>query len=259
MTLRSSTAMNVSRTRHGLRLSQHGVVISELRTTAGPTHSVFDVLAAAVGVLRPAGRVGMLGFAGGGMMAPLAALGRAEIIEAVDLDRAAYELFQTHCPQWISRVRWHHADAVAWLRQQPRKFDLLLEDLSIPHAGDVIKPEVSWHPLPALIRQRLRPDGIAMFNLLPPLDRAFAAALQPLADQFEAVRIIHLDDFENRILIAGRALPSARELGDQLRRALRQLRSRQAERIQVRAHSSASKPSLAKSAGAEKAGRVGGR
>lgn len=233
-TLRSSAAMNITRTRHGLRLSQHGVVISELRTTAGPTHSVFDVLAATVAGLSHAGRVGMLGFAGGGMMAPLAALGKITPLEAVDLDRKAYQIFRTHCPQWISQVHWHHADAVAWLRQQPRKFDLLLDDLSIPHAGDVIKPEVSWSTLPALIRQRLRPDGIAVFNLLPPPGRSFTASATGLAGQFATAHIIHLDDFENRILIAGRALPSARELGTHLRRALRQLRSRQAGRIRVR-------------------------
>ena len=61
--------MDITATRHGLRLSQHGVVISEMRTAAGPTHSVFDVLAALVPLLAPRGRVGVLGFAGGGMMA----------------------------------------------------------------------------------------------------------------------------------------------------------------------------------------------
>ena len=59
--------MDITSTKHGLRLSQHGVVISEMRATPGPTHSVFDVLAALVAVLMPAGRIGVLGFAGGGM------------------------------------------------------------------------------------------------------------------------------------------------------------------------------------------------
>ena len=38
--------MNITKTEHGLRMSQHGVVITELRTSPGPTHSVADVLAA---------------------------------------------------------------------------------------------------------------------------------------------------------------------------------------------------------------------
>ena len=54
--------MDITHTEHGLRLSQHGVVISELRTSSGPTHSVADVLAGLISVLRPEGRVGVLGF-----------------------------------------------------------------------------------------------------------------------------------------------------------------------------------------------------
>ena len=89
--------MDISSTRHGLRLSQHGVVISELRATPGPTHSVFDVLAALVAVLKPAGRVGVLGFAGGSMMAPLRCLGVESEIHSVDLERTGYDLFRRHC------------------------------------------------------------------------------------------------------------------------------------------------------------------
>ena len=97
--------MDITQTEHGLRLSQHGVVISELRTSSGPTHSVADVLAGLISALRPDGRVGVLGFAGGGMQAPLCALGVETTIETVDLDRSAYELFCEHCPEWISRVK----------------------------------------------------------------------------------------------------------------------------------------------------------
>jgi len=81
----------ITPTKHGLRLSQHGVVISELRTSPGPTHSVFDVLAATIAVLAPKNRIGVLGFAGGGMMSPLRGLGVEAAIDSVDLDRAGYD------------------------------------------------------------------------------------------------------------------------------------------------------------------------
>lgn len=84
----------ITRTRNGLRLSQHGVVISELRTSPGPTHSVFDVLASIISVFAPQNRIGVLGFAGGGMMAPLRALGVRAVIDSVDLDRTGYDLFK---------------------------------------------------------------------------------------------------------------------------------------------------------------------
>ncbi len=225
--------MNITPTKHGLRLSQHGVVISELRATPGPTHSVFDVLAALVAVLRPAGRTGVLGFAGGGMMAPLRSLGVASPIYSVDLDRAGYDLFRRHCHKWAGRVSWRQADAVAWLRQQPPDFGLLLEDLSVPEDGDVVKPSVSWSVLPGLIRHRLRPEGIAVFNLLPPRVQ-WKSELERMASWFGMARLISLDEFENRILVAGDDLPSARALGRMLRQALHRLRSRQAGRIHLR-------------------------
>ncbi|HTH47875.1 MAG TPA: hypothetical protein VMB21_10220 [Candidatus Limnocylindria bacterium] len=226
--------MDILVTKNGLRLSQHGVVISELRTTPGPTDSIFDVLSALISVLRPAGRLGVLGFAGGGMMAPLRQLGVATAVHSVDLDRPAYELFCQHCPGWRDQVEWHEADAVAWLRSQRSKFDLLMDDLSVPYEGDVIKPVVSWRILPGLIRRRLRPGGIAVFNLLKPAGGNWNPELCQIADEFGTAHLIHPEEFENRILVAGDTLPSARVLGATLRQALRALRSRQAGRIRVR-------------------------
>ncbi len=227
--------MDITTTRHGLRLSQHGVVISEMRTSAGPTHSVFDVLAALILVLAPSGRVGVLGFAGGGMMAPLAALGVDRGIDSVDLDQESHALFCRHCPAWAGRVAWEHADAEAWLRRQPSDFSLLMDDLSVPCDGDVTKPAISWEVLPGAMRSRLRTGGITVANLLPPSGGPWEPALSKMARGSGTARIIHLDDFVNRILVAGDDLPSARWIGSGLRVGLRRIGSRQAGRIHVRA------------------------
>lgn len=226
--------MKITPTRHGLRLSQHGVVISELRTSPGPTHSVFDVLAALIAVLKPVSRIGVLGFAGGGMLAPLRALGVESAIDSVDLDRTGYHLFRRHCPTWASGVNWQQADAVAWLRQQAPDFGLLLDDLSVPFEGDVFKPEVSWTVLPQLIRRRLRPGGFGIFNLMPSPHGHWNRELAQLSAGFGTARLVELDEFENRILVAGETLPTARTLGAALRDALGKLRSRQSGRLQVR-------------------------
>ena len=226
--------MDITPTKHGLRLSQHGVVISELRTSTGPTDSVFDLLAALIAVLSPAGRVGVLGFAGGGMMAPLRGLGVETVIDSVDLDRAGYDLFGQHCQECARQVNWEQADAVDWLRRQTADFNLLVDDLSVPRDGDVFKPDISWSVLPELIRARLRPDGFAVFNLMLSPGDSWREALPKVTRHFKAARLVHLEEFENRILLAGNKLPTARALGVSLRRELRRLRSRQASRIQVR-------------------------
>ncbi len=229
-----SRVTTITPTKHGLRLSQHGVVISELRTSPGPTHSVFDVLAATISVLAPKDRIGVLGFAGGGMMSPLRGLGVEAVIDSVDLDRAGYDLFRQHCPQWASSLNWEQSDAVAWLREQPRNFGLLMDDLSVPQNGDVFKPAVSWDVLPKLMRSRLRSGGFGVFNLLPAPSGTWNSDLTRIVNVFKTARIIDLNDFENHILITGETLPTARELGSQLRQSLQHLRSRQAGRIQVR-------------------------
>lgn len=226
--------MKIIRTRRGLRLSQHGVVISELRTSPGPTHSVFDVLAALIHILAPAGRVGVLGFAGGGMMAPLRKLGVESVVHSVDLDRSGYALFCRFCPGWAGQVVWSHSDAVDWLQGQPRDFGLLVEDLSIPEDGDVVKPAVSWSVLPPLIRSRLRRGGVAVSNLMLPPSGRWEPDLTRLAGQHAEARVIQFDEFENRVLVAGSNLPTAQALGRQLRKALRGLRSRQASRVCVK-------------------------
>ena len=226
--------MDITKTKHGLRMSQHGIVISELRTSAGPTHSVADVLAGLISVLRPEGRIGVLGFAGGGMQAPLCALGVETKVDAVDLDRMGYDLFRWHCPEWARRVKWKKADAVKWLRTQPADFDLLVEDLSVPGDGDVFKPSITWDVLPPLIRDRLAPGGVAVFNLMPPPGGVWLRELERMARMFGTARLVSFDDFTNRILIAGESIPPVRELGTMLRLALRHIRSKQAVRIHLR-------------------------
>lgn len=226
--------MEIIKTDHGLRMSQHGVVISELRTSPGPTHSVADVLAAIIKVLKPEGRIGVLGFAGGGMQAPLCALGVKAVVHAVDLDRMGWDLFRWHCPKWVRRVRWKKADAVKWLRAQPANFDLLVEDLSVPDEGDVFKPSITWDVLPPIMRDRLGRGGVAVFNLMPPASGIWLNEVRRIASLFGTARIVSFDDFTNRILIAGECVPPVRELGAMLRTELGGIHSSQAARIHLR-------------------------
>lgn len=230
----NSRQMEIKPTRLGLRLIEHGVVISELRTSPGPTHSVFDVLAALASLRQPQGRIGVLGFAGGGMMAVLRALGVDTTIEAVDLDRTGYDLFIRHCQEWSGPLKWHHGDAVTWLRRQRPTFGMLIEDLSVPTEGDVIKPDVSWTVLPELIRSRLQPCGTAVFNLMLPRSGRWNPDLRRIRGMFSEACIVDFEEFENRILIAGDELPTARELRQTLRSELRRIGSRQTDRVRIR-------------------------
>lgn len=225
--------MEIRKTRRGVRLIQHGVVVSELRVTPGPTHSVFDGLAGLVSLFAPGGPVGLLGFAGGGMMAPLRALSYPGVIATVDLDRAAFEVFRAHCPAWQAHVNWTQGDAAAWLQAQRRPFGVLVDDLSIPVAGEVIKPDFCWTTLPELMRRRLKGGGVAVVNLLPGPGNRWPREYSKRWQMFAETREVRFAAYENRVVVAGANLPSAGELGQKLRRELERLGSSQARQVSV--------------------------
>jgi hypothetical protein len=221
-------------TARGARLSQHGVVLSEVLRRPGPTHSVADVLAASMDCLAPGPRCAVLGFAGGGLLAPLRALGNPAVVESVDLDPRGYRLFRQLCGSWAGQVRFARADALHWLGSRARRYDVVVDDLSVAAAGDVIKPDISWVELPGLIRNRLAPGGVAVLNWLPPTHASWRAATRTVRAFYPQVAVVLLEDFENRILLAAGQLPAPRQLSAALRGALRRLGSRLEGRFAVR-------------------------
>ena len=230
--------MKIVRTRHGIRLVQQGLVLSEIRTTPGPTDSLFDVLAATIAALAPGPDALLLGFAGGGLVAPLRAMGFGHPLEAVDLSLEGEALFRAHSGPWVGEVSVHEDEASRWLRARRRPFDLILEDLSVETPGDVTKPNVSLGVLPALMKQKVQPRGVVVTNVLPVPGIAWRDLLATLARPWRVrgarTQVIHLDDYENRVLLCGR-LPTARTTSATLRRHLRALGSDQTNGLSVRA------------------------
>lgn len=217
----------------GLRLKQHGVVLSEMRSQPGPTQSVFDVLATLAHILRPRAPVALLGFAGGSIMAPLRTLSSTTPVAAVDLDRSGYDLFQQQASTWAGDIQWQQTDAFDWLQHQRRRWPVIIDDLSVVLRRRVVKPDACYDTLPRLLRSKLDRHGVALCNLLRPTGMNWTEGLARFTQVFPAVRLIHLQEFENRILVAGRTLPPAGALGTEVRRTLRSLKSRQASRLRV--------------------------
>ena len=224
----------VETTRRGYRLNQNGSVLSEVLAAPGATNSVFDFLAAASVVYAGAGEVALLGFAGGGMIAPLRASGAATVVHGVDLDAAGYELFRRVSESWCGSVSFALENAVTWLERQEARFGVIIEDLSVPTEDDVVKPDVSLGVLPPLIREKLRPGGVVVTNMLKPRGTKWEDFMPAFAGGHRQALVIHLREFENRIMIAGDFDHSARLLSIRLRRVLRAIGSDQAEQFSVR-------------------------
>jgi hypothetical protein len=223
----------VVRTRRGARVEQAGVILSEVLARPGPTHTLFDILAACVAALTPGPRVAVLGFASGGVVAPLRAMGHGHPLEAVDLSRDGEPLFRELSGGWCGTVRLHQADAAAWLRRPRRPFDAILEDLSATIGGEETKPPVSLATLPPLLRARLAVGGVAVVNVLPVPGRPWSRLLPHLARPFARARVVRLERWENRVLLLGDALPSARSCALRIRAALRAVGSREARAFSV--------------------------
>ena len=225
----------VQQTRRGARLVQNGSVLSEVLAKPGATDSVFDVLAAAIQIFSPGDRVGILGFAAGGLIAPLRAMGGDHNLSGVDLDRAGYELFCELSGAWQGDVQFVQTDAVKWLQAQRGKFDLLLEDLSVGRDGDVFKPDVSIDTLPQLIQSILKPGGVAVFNLLPADDRTWAEMTAKVCAPFGFGVQVLFENYHNRVVVLGnKALPATHEASQLLREPLAAIGSEMATDISVR-------------------------
>ena len=217
--------MKIVRTRRGARIVADDVVLSEILAKPGPTHSLFDLLAAGVTTLSPGPRFAMLGFAGGGMVAPLRALGCDFAVHAVDLDVGAEALFRELSDGWAGDVRLDEADADQWLARRRKKYDVIVEDLSVPSPAGTVKPYVSFDLLPQRIRMRLQPEGVVIINLLPLPGTEWDAIYARVSSPYQRAVVVHLDEYENRVLIAGDAIPDAREVGQRLRAELRSIGS----------------------------------
>ncbi len=227
--------IEIVRTRRGARLVQDDAVLSEILARPGPSHGVFDVLAAAIAAFASGPRCLILGFAGGGVIAPLRAMGYLHPIDAVDRSPSGQEVFLELSSEWAGEVRLHRAEAAAWLRRHRRRWDVILEDLSVPSPDGVVKPAISHDPLPGLIRRRLAPGGVAITNLLPRPGFSWAQLAGPVARAHAHALLVILRDYENRILLAGQGLLSAWHASRRLRGALRLAGSRIVGSVQVTA------------------------
>ena len=225
--------MRVIRTSYGARVVDGQSFLSKVLNAPGPTDEVFDVLAAAIAE-APTGPVAVLGFAGGGMIAPLRALGDHRPLDAVDLDVSAESLFRELCGAWCGTVRVHRGEAAGWLGRQRTRFAAIADDLSTEGADGATKPRASLEALPAKIAARLRHGGWAVVNTLPVDGVTWVDLIRCVRGNHADVRVVHLSDHENRVVIAARRLPGARALSDRLRARLAAIDSSQARKIGVR-------------------------
>ena len=151
----------------------------------------------------------MLGLGGGSVARIARALAPEAEIVGVELDRDVIRLARQHFDLDTLGLKIEIADARKWLeKHDPRgsqartgtdRFDAILEDVFVGEGDDVHKPD--WIPDPAhrIAKALLAPGGILVSNTLDEKARI----TKVMRAQFASVVSIEVEDYDNRVLVAG--------------------------------------------------------
>jgi len=196
--------------RGGLELRVDGTLASFQRPGDALTGPVWWALAAPVLLLpsRRPRRVLLLGLAAGSVARALRALDGAAELVGVDYDADVVAAAREHFGLGDLRVDVVVDDALAFLRRERRRFDMVVEDLFVGPSRSVRKPDWLLGEGYRLVARRLAPGGVFTSNTIHEMPAVARAA------RVFGGRVVSLDvaGHWNRIVVAGERVPPPRAL-----------------------------------------------
>ncbi|MBW1884159.1 MAG: hypothetical protein JRJ58_11555 [Deltaproteobacteria bacterium] len=194
----------------GLALRVEGTFASWYQPGSAVTGSVWDAIAAPLLAL-PARRrreILILGVAGGSAARVVRAIAPDAHIVGVELFQDVIDAAREHFDLDSLKLEMVIADALDFLREDERRFDLILEDVFVGVGRSVHKP--GWLPSPGheLAKARLARGGLLVSNTLDEASEVMAS----MRALFPGVLQIEIEDYENTIIVGGPAGLSASEL-----------------------------------------------
>lgn len=208
--MNASSRVEVRQGSGGLELRVDGTLASVVGASASETGPVWAALATPLLALAPERRrrALILGLGAGATARLLRALEPQLEITGVELDADVLAAARTHFGLDALGVETVHADALVYLRRERRRFDLVIEDLFVGPNRDIHKPAGLWDGGYRDAIARVAAGGVLAANTIhegPRARRALAAGLPvPLS--------VGVRRYYNRILVAGRAAPTVREM-----------------------------------------------
>ena len=201
--------------RRGRALRIDGTFASWYEPGLPITGSVWDALGAPLLLLPPARRqrVLILGLGGGSVARVVRALAPRAKIVGVEMNGAVLRAARKHLDLDALGIEVVKADARDYLRRSRRHFDVVIEDLFLGDSRNIHKPD--WLPAPGyqLAARRLAPGGLLVCNTI----EETPAVARELRRRFPATLSIEVEDYDNRVLVAGPRVLSARNLRAALR------------------------------------------
>jgi spermidine synthase len=202
------------------------------------TGLAWDLIAAGT-LLHPSAQppsILMLGVAGGTALRTIRLLLPNSSLTGIDLDSelidlARYEMFLDDTNSEIII-----ADAYSWLRQNKRKFDVIIDDLYLAGETDVFRSQHCDHNWIQTAAKSLAPNGTLVINLVIGKGHRTkqSQVRKNLLAHFPIVRSLHTKDSLNEVLVAGNNVSTASQL-DQFLQAFKDNKDRSYwKRIKVR-------------------------
>jgi spermidine synthase len=174
------------------------------------TGSVWDAIAAPLLALpvRRRRNVLILGLAGGSAARVVRAIAPEAHIVGVELFQDVIDAAREHFDLDSLKLELVIADALDFLREDERRFDLILEDVFVGVGRSVHKP--GWLPSPGheLAKARLARGGLLVSNTLDESNEV----MRSMRGLFPGVLQLEIEDYENTIVVGGPAGLSASAL-----------------------------------------------
>jgi precorrin-6B methylase 2 len=168
--------------------SWDGLAVGGLLRTAGPPSSVL-----------------ILGLGGGTVARQLRTFCPAIRVVGVEIDPGVIELARRHL-HLPDDIEVHIADAYQWLAHQDDRFDVVIDDLFLTGATDVVRSRVPEGDTLALLRQRVAPGGVVVANLITDVGDHSAVRRRARAAfraAFASTRVVRPPRGLNEILVGG--------------------------------------------------------
>lgn len=178
------------------------------------------------GLLRPSGlpsSVLILGLGGGTVARQLRTFCPDIHIVGIEIDPGVIDLARRHL-RLPNDIEIHIADAYEWLARGDSTFDVVIDDLFLTGATDVVRSRVPEGDTLGLIRRRVAPGGVVVANLITDsgahqvVRRRARAAFRAA---FAVTRVVRPPRGLNEVLVGGDAVspytalkPLARALND---------------------------------------------
>ena len=196
--------------RRGRELRVDGTTASWYDPSRPVTGSVWDALGLPLLLLPPARRRSILvvGLGGGSAARVVRALAPRARIAGIEKSREVLAAARRWLDLDALDVEVIAADARTWLERSRRRFDLVIEDVFVGRGRAVHKPD--WLPSPglSLAAGRLARGGVLVTNSI---DES-SVVTRELLRLYPTAIGIEIEDFDNRVLVAGPPRLSARAL-----------------------------------------------